>query len=163
MQSFACLLKRSSISSLDGDQRQVCRLSLRGDRFIPYPGHYNPAFAFCLILYPLAHQRSLRSACRSCDRRAVGLISFHCCNTTGLDPSALTKIDPFSLTKCAPSDAQRRTWCAVRRAIEKRQALKPTGCFWGGWKRRAVAVSRAGCGFMQPGAASLDTAEGRYA
>lgn len=90
-----------------------------------------------------------------------------------LAASALTKIDPFSLTKCAPPDAQKRTCCAARRAIEKRQALasealplqflKPTGCFWGGWKRRPVAVSRAGCGFMQPGAASLDTAKGRYA
>lgn len=36
-----------------GHHVEVCTLSRRGDLFIPYPGHYNTAFAFSTILYPL--------------------------------------------------------------------------------------------------------------
>ena len=51
-------------------------LSLRSNRFIPYPSHYNTAFAFCSILYPLSQGRSLRFACLDVLRRDVGLTSF---------------------------------------------------------------------------------------
>ena len=85
MQSFALPSKEKFHQfSRDGDQEQVCRLSPQGHHFIPYPGHYSPAFAFCSILYPLTHEHSLWSACLSSDRRVVGLTSFRCCNTTGL-------------------------------------------------------------------------------
>lgn len=39
---------------------EVCTLSRRGDRFIPYLRHYSRAFAFSIILYPLRHQLVLR-------------------------------------------------------------------------------------------------------
>ncbi len=31
---------------------EVCTLSRRGNRFIPYPLDYREAFAFSIILYP---------------------------------------------------------------------------------------------------------------
>jgi hypothetical protein len=64
MQSFA-LPSKEKFSKFfrDCDQEQVCWLSPRGNRFIPYPDHYNPAFAFCSIMYPLPPQLSLRSVC----------------------------------------------------------------------------------------------------
>ena len=63
-------LRRRTQSSPDGDssislvglrlyktllakshQMEVCTLSRRGDRFIPYPLHYREAFAFSILLY----------------------------------------------------------------------------------------------------------------
>lgn len=41
---------------------EVCTLSCRGDRFIPYPLHYKEAFAFSIFLYLLQHQITLRSS-----------------------------------------------------------------------------------------------------
>jgi hypothetical protein len=35
-----------------GHHTEVSALSSRGDRCIPYPDHYSPAFAFSAILYP---------------------------------------------------------------------------------------------------------------
>src|SRR5438067_1554813 len=46
-------------------QREVCRLSPRGDvagRLNPYPAHYRPAFACSLLLYPPPHRLTLRFA-----------------------------------------------------------------------------------------------------
>src|ERR1051326_8549371 len=47
------------------DQREVCRLSPRGDvagRLNPYPAHYRPAFACSLLLYPPPPGLALRLA-----------------------------------------------------------------------------------------------------
>src|SRR5207247_2659222 len=47
------------------DQREVCRLSPRGDVagwLNPYPARYRPAFACSLLLYPPPHRLALRLA-----------------------------------------------------------------------------------------------------
>ena len=44
-----------------GHQAEVCTLSGRGDRFIPYPDHYSRAFAFSALLCPPQYQRSSRT------------------------------------------------------------------------------------------------------
>jgi hypothetical protein len=43
-----------------GHHVEVCTLSGRGNRFIPYPHHYSRAFAFSTILYPLEHESLLQ-------------------------------------------------------------------------------------------------------
>src|SRR5438874_9195487 len=61
------------------DQREVCRLSPRGDVagwLNPYPAHYRPAFACSLLLYPPPHRLPLRVAfpcSRGCRGEATGL------------------------------------------------------------------------------------------
>lgn len=41
-------------------QMEVSTLSRWGNRFIPYPRHYNEAFAFSILLYPLRLRLILR-------------------------------------------------------------------------------------------------------
>jgi hypothetical protein len=43
-----------------GHQTEVSTLSGRGDRCIPYPDHYSPAFACSVILYPQRIHHALR-------------------------------------------------------------------------------------------------------
>jgi hypothetical protein len=51
-----------------------------GQSLNPYPNHYSSAFAFCILLYPLPRQLSLRIACRQFNdliwRRGIGLTTF---------------------------------------------------------------------------------------
>jgi len=66
---------------------EVCTLSRRGNRFIPYPPHYRAAFAFSIILYPLGHQMILRSSLFALlAERPVGLTSFRTSNRVGMVP-----------------------------------------------------------------------------
>lgn len=66
---------------------EVCTLSRRGDRFIPYPDHYSPAFAFSIILCPLQHQKALRpSLSAKLARRCVGFSTFRISNRSGKVP-----------------------------------------------------------------------------
>jgi len=68
---------------------EVCTLSRRGDRFIPYPHHYSEAFASSIILYPLQHQIILRfSLSARLAGRCVGFTTFHTSNRVG-------KVPPF--------------------------------------------------------------------
>src|SRR2546423_8070207 len=60
------------------DQREVCRLSPRGDvvrRLNPYPAHYRPAFACSLLPYPPPFRFTLRLTfrCRCRHRGTTGL------------------------------------------------------------------------------------------
>src|SRR5207244_1272981 len=69
------------------DQREVCRLSPRGDvagRLNPYPARYRPAFACSLLLYPLPRRLLLRVAfpASSC-RGDNGLTTFRRCHGVG--------------------------------------------------------------------------------
>jgi len=60
---------------------EVCTLSRQGNRFNPYLHHYNAAFAFSIILYPLQQQVILRlplSARQA--RRRNGLTTFRTSN-----------------------------------------------------------------------------------
>jgi len=60
-----------------GHHVEVSTLSGRGNRCIPYPDHYSPAFAFSTILYPLRHRPALRPGLsRVATRRHVGLTLF---------------------------------------------------------------------------------------
>jgi len=60
---------------------EVCTLSRRGDHLIPYPPHYRMAFASSIILYPLQHQLTLRSALSAkLARRRNGLTTFRISN-----------------------------------------------------------------------------------
>ena len=51
------------------------------DRLNSYPAHYRQALAFSTILYPQAHQCSLRFA--FLDRKTYGLTTFRASNRVG--------------------------------------------------------------------------------
>ena len=72
-----------------GHRAEVCTLSGRGDRFIPYPGHYSRAFAFSAFLCPPVYQRPLQVAllihAQSLERRSTnqhidGVVTFRTSN-----------------------------------------------------------------------------------
>ena len=61
---------------------EVSALSGRGDRCIPYPDHYSPAFAFSAILYPQQMRVSLhRRLSRLAARHRYGLTLFRAVST----------------------------------------------------------------------------------
>jgi len=61
---------------------EVSTLSRRGDRCIPYPTDYGPAFAFSTILYPLRLPTTLRpSLSAGLARRHMGLTLFRAKST----------------------------------------------------------------------------------
>ncbi len=84
-------LKQACLAT--GHHSEVSALSSRGNRCIPYPHHYSPAFAFSEILYPqqmgLILQPDLSPvAARLC----VGLTLFHATSTGQEDPTFLPVI-----------------------------------------------------------------------
>jgi hypothetical protein len=63
-------------------QAEVSALSGRGNRCIPYPDHYSPAFAFSAILYPQQMRGSLhRRLSRLAARHRYGLTLFRAVST----------------------------------------------------------------------------------
>ena len=63
-------------------QAEVSALSGRGNRCIPYPDHYSPAFAFSAILYPQQMRVSLhRRLSRLAARHRYGLTLFRAVST----------------------------------------------------------------------------------
>jgi hypothetical protein len=73
---------------------EVCTLSRRGDRFIPYPRHYSAAFAFSTILYPLWHRITLRFSLSAVPAgRRIGLTTFRINNGVG-------RVLPFRRRPC---------------------------------------------------------------
>jgi hypothetical protein len=73
-------LKQACLAT--GHHTEVSALSSRGNRCIPYPGHYSPAFAFSAILYPqqmhlILQPDLLRLAARLC----FGLTLFRAMST----------------------------------------------------------------------------------
>ncbi len=84
-------LKQACLAT--GHHAEVSALSSRGNRCIPYPGHYSPAFAFSAILYPQQMRLILQPdwshlAARLCD----GLTLFHAMSTSQEDPTFLPVI-----------------------------------------------------------------------
>ena len=73
-----------------GHHAEVSALSSRGDRCIPYPDHYSPAFAFSAILYPQPMHPILQPSL-SClaARRSYGLTLFRAMSTSQEDPAFL--------------------------------------------------------------------------
>ena len=95
-------LKQTCLAT--GHHTEVSALSSRGDRCIPYPDHYSPAFAFSAILYPqqmrLILQPDLsRLAARLCD----GLTLFRATSTSQEDPTFL----PVIVLSACPHQAGR--------------------------------------------------------
>ena len=84
-------LKQACLAT--GHHAEVSALSSRGNRCIPYPGHYSPAFAFSAILYPQQMRLILQPdwshlAARLCD----GLTLFRAMSTGQEDPTFLPVI-----------------------------------------------------------------------
>jgi hypothetical protein len=76
-----------------GHHAEVSALSGRGDRCIPYPGHYSPAFAFSAILYPQHTHLILQPDwSRLAARRCYGLTLFRATSTSQEDPTFLPVI-----------------------------------------------------------------------
>ena len=66
-----------------GHQVEVSTLSGRGDRCIPYPSHYSPAFAFSTIPYPQPSHPALRLDLSSvATRHDYGLTLFRTTSTS---------------------------------------------------------------------------------
>ena len=71
-------------------QAEVSALSGQGDRCIPYPGHYSPAFAFSAILYPQQMRGSLhRRLLRLAAQHRYGLTLFRAMSTSQEGPAFL--------------------------------------------------------------------------
>ena len=67
---------------------EVSTLSRRGDRCIPCPTRYRPAFAFSTILYPLQLRTTLRSSLSAGQaRRCIGLTLFRAKSTNQKGPA----------------------------------------------------------------------------
>jgi hypothetical protein len=76
-----------------GHHAEVSALSSRGDRCIPYPDHYSPAFACSAILYPQPMRRILqRGLSRLAARLGYGLTLFRATSTGQEDPAFLPVI-----------------------------------------------------------------------
>jgi hypothetical protein len=93
---------------------EVCTLSRRGNRFIPYPRHYSEAFAFSIILCPLRHQKPLRAAlsARLAGRR-VGFTAFRTSNK-GWEGSAISPV--ITCQRIRTKQADNRSHAILARA-----------------------------------------------
>ena len=87
-----------------GHHAEVSALSGRGNRCIPYPNHYSPAFAFSAILYP-QHTRLILQPdlSRFAARRRYGLTLFRATSTSQEDPTFL----PVIVLSACPHQAGR--------------------------------------------------------
>jgi len=87
-----------------GHHAEVSTLSSRGDRCIPYPGHYSPAFAFSAILYPQQIRLILQpDLSRLAARPRYGLTLFRATSTGQEDPTFL----PVTVLPACPHQAGR--------------------------------------------------------
>ena len=87
-----------------GHHAEVSALSSRGDRCIPYPDHYSPAFAFSAILYPQPMHPILQpSLSRLAARLGYGLTLFRATSTSQEDPTFL----PVIVLSACPHQAGR--------------------------------------------------------
>jgi hypothetical protein len=87
-----------------GHHAEVSALSSRGDRCIPYPDHYSPAFAFSAILYPQPMHPILQPGLsRPAARRGYGLTLFRAVSTDREDPTFL----PVIVLSACPHQAGR--------------------------------------------------------
>ena len=76
-----------------GHRAEVSALSSRGDRCIPYPDHYSPAFAFSAILYPQQTHLILQpDLSHLAARLCYGLTLFRATSTSQEDPTFLPVI-----------------------------------------------------------------------
>jgi hypothetical protein len=76
-----------------GHHAEVSALSGWGDRCIPYPGHYSPAFAFSAILYPQPMHVILQPRLsRLAVRLDYGLTLFRATSTSQENPTFLPVI-----------------------------------------------------------------------
>ena len=88
-----------------GHHTEVSTLSGRGNRCIPYPDHYSPAFAFSAILYPQPMHRILQPGLsRLAARLGLGLPLFRAMNTNREDPTFL----PVIVLSACPHQAGRQ-------------------------------------------------------
>ena len=87
-----------------GHHTEVSTLSGRGDRCIPYPDHYSPAFAFSAILYPQPMHPILQPGLsRLAVRLGYGLTLFRATSTSQGDPTFL----PVIVLSACPHQAGR--------------------------------------------------------
>ena len=87
-----------------GHHTEVSALSSRGDRCIPYPSHYSPAFAFSAILYPQQFRQILQPGLsRLAARLCFGLTLFRATSTSQEDPTFL----PVIVLSACPHQAGR--------------------------------------------------------
>ena len=85
-------------------QAEVSALSGRGNRCIPYPDHYSPAFAFSAILYPQPMHPILQPGLsRLAVRLGYGLTLFRATSTSQGDPTFL----PVIVLSACPHQAGR--------------------------------------------------------
>src|SRR5690349_7003238 len=88
-----------------GHHAEVSALSSRGDRCIPYPGRYSPAFAFSAILYPQPMRVILQPRLsRLAARLDYGLTLFRAMSTSQEDPTFL----PMIVLSACPHQAERQ-------------------------------------------------------
>lgn len=88
-----------------GHHAEVSALSSRGDRCIPYPDRYSPAFAFSAILYPQQIRRILQPGLsRLAARLRYGLTLFRATSTSQEDPTFL----PMIVLPACPHQAGRQ-------------------------------------------------------
>jgi len=87
-----------------GHHAEVSALSGRGDRCIPYPGHYSRAFAFSAILYP-QQMRLILQPDLSClaARLCFGLTLFRAMSKSQENPTFL----PMIVLSACPHQAGR--------------------------------------------------------
>jgi hypothetical protein len=96
-------LKQACLAT--GHHAEVSALSSRGNRCIPYPSHYSPAFAFSAILYPQQIRLILQPdwshlAARLC----FGLTLFRATSTGQENPTFL----PMIILSACPHQAGRQ-------------------------------------------------------
>ena len=95
-------LKQTCLAT--GHHAEVSALSSRGNRCIPYPGHYSPAFASSAILYPQQIRLILQSdLSRLAARLRFGLTLFRATSTSQEDPTFL----PMIVLSACPHQAGR--------------------------------------------------------
>ena len=96
-------LKQACLAT--GHHTEVSALSSRGNRCIPYPDHYSPAFAFSAILYPQPMHPILQPGLsRLAARLGFGLTLFRATSTSQEDPTFL----PVIVLSACPHQAGRQ-------------------------------------------------------
>ena len=107
----ACPLGRLAQTCLaTGHHAEVSALSSRGDRCIPYPDHYSPAFACSAILYPQQLRLILQpNSSRLAARLRYGLTLFRATSTGQEDPTFL----PMTACQRVPTKQGDNRSCTV--------------------------------------------------
>jgi hypothetical protein len=104
-------LKQACLAT--GHHAEVSALSSRGNHCIPYPSHYNSAFAFSAILYPQQMHLILQpDLSRLAARLCFGLTLFRATSTGQEDPTFL----PVIVLSACPHQAGKQpiTYLLVR-------------------------------------------------